>query len=206
MVKNWLQQTEQQLAETPVNRHQNHLETLAEWIAENARNGERAKLNFICTHNSRRSQFSQTWCRFAQDYLGLDLADCYSGGTEVTACNERTIAALKRAGFTIRTKGDGNPVYTLSDNDLPSQLQLWSKVFDDKSNPSDPFAAVMTCDHADQNCPFIPGAAIRVPLTYTDPKYADDTDEEQDAYDKTCRIIATDMLRLFRLTEKKLKK
>jgi arsenate reductase (thioredoxin) len=204
MVKIWLQKTENQLSENPVNRHENDLEALAKWIVEQHSKGERAQLNFICTHNSRRSQFAQAWCRFVQDYLGLDIADSYSGGTEETACNERTIAALKRSGFSVKAEGDENPVYTLSDEELPSRLQLWSKVFDDASNPSETFAAVMTCDHADQNCPFIPGAAIRVSLTYTDPKYADGTAAEENAYDKTCRMIATDMLRLFKQVQKKL--
>ena len=33
----------------------------------------------------------------------------------------------------------------------------------------------MTCDHADENCPLIPGAKTRIPLTYVDPKVADET-------------------------------
>ena len=31
----------------------------------------------------------------------------------------------------------------------------------------------MVCDHADQNCPFIPGATARIPLRYKDPKEFD---------------------------------
>jgi arsenate reductase (thioredoxin) len=198
MTSNWLKSVEQELKQNPTNRHQSKIEQLAGWIAEQHKNGKKAKLNFICTHNSRRSQFSQTWCDFAQRYLNLDVAESYSGGTEVTACNERTIQALERAGLTVNTEGTENPVYTLTDGKLNGEVKLWSKVYDDDANPSGEFAAVMTCDHADANCPFIPGVAIRVPLTYTDPKYSDGTDEEAEAYDRTCKIIATDMLRLFK--------
>ena len=198
MTNNWLKSVEQELNQNPTDRHNKKIEKLAEWIAKQYKDGKKAKLNFICTHNSRRSQFSQTWCVFAQHYLNMDVAESYSGGTEVTACNERTIQAMERTGLTVNTKGTENPVYTLTDETLNGEVKLWSKKYDDTANPTGEFAAVMTCDHADANCPFIPGAAIRVPLTYTDPKYSDGTDEEAEAYDRTCKIIATDMLRLFK--------
>jgi arsenate reductase (thioredoxin) len=206
MVQNWLKDRETENKDNAVNRHHSHLQTLSEWIVNQHLHGSRASLNFVCTHNSRRSQFAQTWCKVVQDYLAMDLADSYSGGTEVTACNERTIAALKRTGFSVKVEGNENPVYTLTADGITSGVKLWSKLFNDPSGPDENFAAVMTCDHADKNCPFIPGASIRVPLTYTDPKYADNTPEEEKAYDRTCKIIATDMLRLFRLVESKLNK
>lgn len=198
MVTSYLQSVEKKMSIFPVDRHQELIDQLAQFIVEESKSGEPVQLNFICTHNSRRSQFSQAWCTLAQAYLELNVAEAYSGGTEVTACNERTIAALKRAGCSIEKDGEENPVYTVSDEELKSEVKLWSKVFDDDANPKGRFAAIMTCDHADQNCPLIPGAAIRVPLTYTDPKYADDSENEVSAYDMTCNIIATDMLRLFK--------
>ena len=121
----------------------------------------------------------------------------FSGGTEVTACNERTIAALQRTGLLFETPVGDNPKYSITARDLDTHLKLWSKLYNDEANPGDHFAAIMTCDHADKNCPFIPGAAVRIPLTYTDPKYADDSAEESKAYDAACKIIATDMMRIF---------
>ena len=41
-------------------------------------------LNFICTHNSRRSQLGQIWSFFAANYFKLNI-NAFSGGTEVTA-------------------------------------------------------------------------------------------------------------------------
>jgi arsenate reductase (thioredoxin) len=198
MINSYLKSIENELSLLSPDRHEDLIQKIAEFIAEESKGGNKAQLNFICTHNSRRSQFAQTWCAFTQAWLGLDVADSYSGGTEVTACNERTVAALERAGFKVGKEGSENPVYSVTADDVDTEVKLWSKVFDDEANPDGRFAAIMTCDHADQNCPFIPGAAIRVPLTYTDPKYADDSDNERPAYDLTCRIIATDMLRLFK--------
>ena len=201
MIDNYLSSIEKELKNSEPDRHSDLIEKLAAWISEQMESGSRPKVNFICTHNSRRSQFSQTWFDAVQQYMGVDYADAFSGGTEVTGCNERTIAALKRAGFEAKSEGENNPVYTLNGIGNGRKIRLWSKVFDDDTNPSGTFAAVMTCDHADQNCPFIPGAAIRVPLTYTDPKYADDTEEETEAYDRTCNIIATDMMLIIKAVQ-----
>ena len=202
MITTYLADIEKELDHNHVNRHSELIEKIAHWIVEESNSVNKARLNFICTHNSRRSQFAQAWCSLVQDYFGLKMAEAYSGGTEVTACNERTVSALKSAGCTVKSKGIDNPVYTLSAPDLNTEIRLWSKLYNDEANPSGRFAAIMTCDHADANCPFIPGAAIRIPLTYTDPKFADDTDAENKAYDETCRIIASDMIRIFRAAAK----
>lgn len=127
-------------------------------------------LNFICTHNSRRSQFAQIWAQVAGIYYQIQ-AHCYSGGVEVTACNERTISALSRAGFHITAIGLENPIYRVrfSPNHIMDIL-LFSKLYNDPVNPKDSFAAVMTCSEADNNCPYIKGTEKRISITYEDPK------------------------------------
>lgn len=45
---------------------------------------------------------------------------------------------------------------------------------------------------------FIPGADIRVPLRYEDPKIFDGTPEEVAAYDERCAQIAREMALLFK--------
>lgn len=204
MIREWLKSIEKEAAQNTFDRHNDIIKTIADWIVEEYQQEKRVSLNFICTHNSRRSQFAQTWCRVVQDYLEIDVADSYSGGTEVTACNERTIAALRRAGLLIERKGANNPFYNIKAHDLDVHLKLWSKLYDNEANPKDHFAAIMTCDHADENCPLIPGAAIRIPLTYTDPKFSDDSEEECKEYDITCKIIATDMMRIFLAVKSKI--
>ena len=51
----------------------------------------------------------------------------------------------------------------------------------------------MTCSDADENCPFIPGAEMRLPLTYEDPKEADDKPEERAVYDERVRQIGREI-------------
>ena len=168
---------------------------LAELINIDGRQGLTLNVNFICTHNSRRSQFAQIWAQTMSYFYHLDV-NCYSGGVEVTACNKRTITALRSSGFIIEKEGDENPRYSVSFGEKNETVQLFSKLYSDQTN-SNEFFAVMTCDHADQNCPFIPNARARYALTYIDPKKYDDTDEEEKEYLKTSTIIATEMKFLF---------
>jgi arsenate reductase len=149
----------------------------------------RPRLTFICTHNSRRSQIAQVWATVAAAYYGVDL-EAYSGGTEVTAFNPRAVAALRRAGFRIEQTGSkDNPRYHITFAEDQSPLECWSKPFDDPANPDRDFAALMTCSEADENCPFVPGAAFRLQLTYADPKEADGTPGEAERYDERVREI-----------------
>lgn len=173
------------------------LKPLIEYIQSKIDQGKDINLNFICTHNSRRSQFSQVWAKTAADYFGV-LANCYSGGVEVTAFNERAVESIKRSGFRVSSKGETNPVYFVfnsDDNDEP--ISAFSKLFDDPINKSDQFAAVMTCSHADENCPFIPGTEKRIPVRYEDPKEFDGTPQEAERYDERSMQIASEMCYVF---------
>lgn len=180
-------------AQTLATKRMQLLRPLAEHICGCQSRGEDIHLVFICTHNSRRSHFGQVWAAAAAAYLGIPGVITYSGGTEATACNERTVAALQRVGFQIANPGGHNPRYQVNMGEGPV-LECWSKTFDDPANPAGNFAAVMTCTEADKNCPLISGATLRVPLPYEDPKVSDDTEEEVDIYDARCREIASEML------------
>ena len=150
-------------------------------------------LNFICTHNSRRSHLGMIWAAVAAHLSGRPLAT-YSGGTEATALNPRMVAALQRAGFRVEDPGGDNPRYRVSFAEDVAPLTCFSKRYDDPVNPTAGFAAVMTCSEADENCPFIPGAAKRIPLTYEDPKVADDTLEEAERYDERLRQVGREII------------
>ena len=168
------------------------LARLSAYIVDRGRDEKPANLNFICTHNSRRSQISQIWAATAAAYYGLEQIHCYSGGTEATAFNPRAVAAMERAGFKIVSPGGVNPHYSVSFSPDGPALECFSKIYDDPFNPKTDFAAVMTCSHADVNCPFIPGA-IRIAITYEDPKVADDTPEEKARYDARVRQIGSEI-------------
>lgn len=170
------------------------LREVAEYIRSKRESGEAAKLNFICTHNSRRSHLAQIWTSVAARYYGIKNIETYSGGTEATAFNPRAVEAIERAGFKAENPGGENPKYKISFSESDKPMICFSKKFDDDFNPDKNFAAIMTCSDADDNCPFVPGAEFRKPITYTDPKEADGTDREMEVYDERCQQISIEML------------
>lgn len=182
------------------------LKPMVDYIQKKIDQGQEANLNFICTHNSRRSQFSQIWAQTAADHFGVP-ANCYSGGVEVTAFNERAVASIRRSGFRVSKQSDQygtrpsqvetNPIYLVFHSDNGKPIRAFSKVFDDPENKAEQFAAVMTCSHADENCPFIPGTEQRIPVRYDDPKAFDGTLQEAAMYDERSMQIASEMFYVF---------
>lgn len=162
---------------SPSKDRQEILMRLVEYILMKMSNEGKVSLNFICTHNSRRSQLAQVWAQTAADYFGLSVQS-FSGGVEVTAFNERAVTALATSGFHVSRVRELNPVYSLLSGPKAKAILGFSKLYQDIHNPQVGFAAIMTCDHADDNCPFISGADLRLPLRYLDPKAFDDTDLE----------------------------
>jgi arsenate reductase (thioredoxin) len=66
-------------------------------------------MNFICTHNSRRSHIAHLWAWAAAEHFGVRPFESYSGGVEVTAFNPRAVEAMRRAGFIIGEAEGDNP-------------------------------------------------------------------------------------------------
>ena len=177
------------------------LDKFKDYIQNKLEIGETPRLNFICTHNSRRSQFSQIWAQTAAAFFAIDV-ECFSGGVELTAFNERAVASILRCGFKVEKEGEINPKYSVYFDTKSKPIVAFSKLFD---NTPSPFAAVMTCAHADENCPFIPAAECRIPVRYDDPKAFDDTALEAEKYDERSIQIASEMFYVFRnLANKKL--
>jgi len=155
-------------------------------------------LNLICTHNSRRSHLSQVWAQTMAHYYRLSNIQCYSGGTEATALFPMVSQTLNHQGFNIKTLSEGtNPVYAIKFDDNTPAIIGFSKTFDDSFNAQSDFAAVMTCSHADENCPFIPGANRRIALNYEDPKAFDGTPQQASKYEERSIQIATEMKYVF---------
>lgn len=171
------------------------LQLLIDYVENKIENKETAILNYVCTHNSRRSQISQIMGQVAAYYYGLDVV-CYSGGTEETAFHPNAIAAISRTGMSIDEQGTSNPVVFVRYSANRSPLSCFSKVYDHAYNHSDEFVAIMTCAHADNNCPVILNAT-RIPVRYEDPKRSDGTDVMSTVYDATVMEIATEMKYVF---------
>jgi protein-tyrosine phosphatase/arsenate reductase len=70
-------------------------------------------------------------------------------------------------------------------------------VYDDQSNPTSNFAAIMTCGDAEENCPFIPGVELRIGTTYNDPKEFDGTSLQEEKYTERSLQIGLETLFVF---------
>lgn len=168
------------------------------YIKKKQQANQAINLVYICTHNSRRSHFGQVWAHVAASYYGIKNVNTYSGGTEATAFNINAINSLKKVGFKVKPITiEKNTTYHVfhDEHEIPSVC--FSKTYDDKQNPQKDFAAIMTCSDAEVNCPFIPGAELRIGTTYDDPKTFDNTPQQDEKYDERCKQIALETLYVF---------
>jgi arsenate reductase len=174
------------------------LKQLTSFIQARIQSNEATELIFICTHNSRRSHISQIWAQAAAAYYDVNNVTSYSGGTEATAFNPRAVKAMTEAGFQITTKAYGsNPQYEVKFSDEAPPLIAFSKKYDAETNPARGFAAIMTCSHADENCPVVVGMEKRISLPYNDPKDFDGTASEEARYHERVLEIGTEILYAF---------
>lgn len=172
------------------------LDLLVSFIQNKKNEKSPVLLNYICTHNARRSQFAQIWSTVAADYYNVS-AQSFSGGVEITAFNTRAISSLQRFGFDIDVDKGNNPKVRVKWNEQKEPIVMYSKLYDDTINPNGAFAAIMTCSHADENCPFVAGCEQRIPIRYDDPKLFDDSPLEETLYDYRSFEIATEMFYVF---------
>ena len=180
------------------NDRKNILQPLIDYIQGKVNSKKPVNLNFICTHNSRRSHLSQVWAQTSASFYNIDNVHCYSGGTQETALFPKVAETLENQGLQILKIADNiNPIYAIKfdENSLP--IIGFSKKYDDPFNPVSNFAAIMTCSQADEGCPFIAGAEKRIPITYDDPKISDGTTNQTEVYQQRSIEIATEMMYVF---------
>jgi len=174
------------------------LQPLIDFVQQKTDEGKDINLNFICTHNSRRSHLSQIWAQAGASYFNIPNVHCYSGGTEETALFPKVAETLVNQGFNIFKIADGNnPVYAIKYNDASLPVIGFSKRYDSAFNPASGFAAIMTCSQADGGCPFIAGAEKRIPITFEDPKISDNTEQQSQVYADRSLQIASEMFYVF---------
>jgi len=176
------------------------LQLLADYIKKNLQNNQAVRLNFICTHNSRRSHLSQIWAQTMAHYFGIKNIHCYSGGTEETAMFPMVGQTLIQQGFLITQLSDGkNPVYAIKYDENEPAVIAFSKAYHHNFNPKQNFAAILTCNSADEACPIVLGADLRIPIKYGDPKAFDGTPLMQEKYAERSLLIAQEMWYVFSL-------
>ena len=175
------------------------LNELRDFVENKSKHNQQIDLIFICTHNSRRSHISQIWAQVAAAYYGIPNVASYSGGTEATAFNPRAAKAMAKAGFqiTMTASSADNPVYEVTFSDDAPKVIAFSKKYDSDFNPQKKFAAIMTCAHADENCPLVFGMEKRISLPYDDPKDFDGSSQEEAKYLERVNEIGKEILYAF---------
>lgn len=170
--------------------HLQSINQLSDWIAKNWTPDSTLHVLITCTGNSRRSILGASMGNLAAAYYGFDNIRFHSGGTIPSAFNKRTIATLKEIGFQIEPTGDEAE---RGDSKTPNLIYLvkwgkgleaveFSKRYNVKTNPQSDFSAIMVCSEADQECPTVPGASLRISMTFIDPKLYDEGAFEKSKY------------------------
>ena len=122
----------------------------------------RARVLFLCTHNSARSQMAEGLLR----HLAGDRFEVMSAGTEATHVRPLAIRAMGEVGVDISAQ---------ESETLGRYLR-------------EPFDYVITvCDDANEACPFFPGAANRLHWSFEDPSKAEGSEEERLAVFRSVR-------------------
>ncbi len=174
------------------------LEELIKYIKTKKASKSEVHLNFICTHNSRRSQFCQIWAETASTYYNKKIY-CYSGGLIVTEFNINAVNTMKKCGFDVIKSGSKNPTYSLYySNSRVRPISVFSKLYNDPANNANSFAAITTCSDAEENCPFILNAKKRIFLKYDDPKLFDNLPNKMEKYFDCSLQIASELFYVFR--------
>jgi arsenate reductase (thioredoxin) len=172
--------------------------SLSQYIQSKKDKSDNIQLNFICTHNSRRSHLSQIWAQTMAYHFGIKNVFCYSGGTEATALFPKVVEILTNQGFQIqKLSNEKNPVYAVKYAENENPIICFSKTYDNTFNPKNKFGAIMTCDSADEACPIVLGAEARFPIKYNDPKAFDNTDQMNEKYAERSLEIAREMWYVF---------
>ena len=176
----------------------NVLQPLVDYIQNKVDTNEEIRLNFICTHNSRRSHLSQIWAQTMAFQFVIKNMFCYSGGTEATAMFPKVAETLLNQGFEIQQLSKNeNPVYAIKFSENEQPIIGFSKTYFDAFNPKTNFGAIMTCNNADQGCPMVFGAEARFSIKYDDPKAFDGTEVMSEKYAERSLEIASEMYYVF---------
>lgn len=174
------------------------LDGLIAYIKEKHKNNETIRLNFICTHNSRRSHLGQIWAQTLAYHFSIKNVYCYSGGTESTAMFSKVAETIEKQGFDVIKLSEGsNAVYAIKYTSNEHAIICFSKKYDDGFNPQREFAAILTCDSADDACPMVLGAEKRFAIKYEDPKRYDGLAEMDEKYTAKSLEIGQEMWYVF---------
>jgi arsenate reductase (thioredoxin) len=107
----------------------------------------------LCTGNSCRSQMMEGYL----NHFGKGILQAYSAGIEAHGLNPRAVKIMAEDGV-----------------DISGHRSELVDAYADREY--DYFLTV--CDHARENCPYLPGNAIRIHHSFPDPAKATGTEDE----------------------------
>ncbi len=114
----------------------------------------KARVLFLCTHNSARSQMAQGFLRA----LAGDRFEVASAGTEATRVHPLASRAMAEVGISL----------------AGHTSKTWDRFVDQ------PWDYVITvCDSANERCPVFPARTTRIHWSFDDPSRATGTEEER---------------------------
>ena len=113
----------------------------------------KARVLFLCTGNSCRSQMAEGYA----NYLGEDLLEAKSAGIEAHGKNPRAIAIMQE---------DGVDISSQESTVVSDEMVNWADLI------------VTVCGHADEQCPTIPASAQKKHWPLPDPAMATGNEEE----------------------------
>lgn len=140
----------------------------------------------------------QVWAQVMAHHFEVANVSCYSGGTEATALFPKVAETLATQGFQLMPLSyESNPVCAIKYDANEAAIICFSKTYDHPFNPVSYFAAIMTCNSADEACPIVNGAEARFPIKYDDPKAYDGTEQQTAKYAERSLEIAREMWWVF---------
>jgi arsenate reductase (thioredoxin) len=131
---------------------------------------EKAKVLFLCTHNSARSQMAEGLLR----HLAGDRFEVMSAGTEATSVRPEATRAMAELGVDI------------SGQSSKALERYLGETFD---------YVVTVCDDANETCSVFPGAKNRLHWSFRDPSRAEGSEEERLGAFRTVRDEIQDRIR-----------
>ena len=133
---------------------------------------DRARVLFVCTHNSARSQMAEGLLR----HLAGDRFEAFSAGTEVSTVRPEAISVMAELGIDITAQR------SKSVDEFVGQQFAW---------------VITVCDRARETCPYFPGADQTAHWGFDDPAEAEGMDEERLQVFRRVRDEIRDQLRMF---------
>ncbi len=132
----------------------------------------RARVLFVCTHNSARSQMAEGLLRACAD----DRFEAFSAGTEATVVRPEAIEAMAELGIDIASQESKTIQRYLG--------QPWDWV-------------ITVCDQARESCPYVPGARATLHWSVDDPSTVDGGADVRRAAFRVARDDLADRVRRF---------